>query len=1341
MSAYLIAIGGTGIKIAQAVVHLAAAGLFKATNNTTPDSSNSLYVLLVEPDNSNGNLQNLGQTIRVYQDCYQLLGETERPWLSSQIKPDQQPNKWSIIEPDKGTLRDLFNYSPSSQAPSRYLFDVLYTESESKEELDVGFRGHPAIGAAFISKFSQDKSENKNWKALCKQIENDGEPKIILCGSIFGGTGASGLPTIGRLLKQILDKKSQEKVKLDAVMMLPYFEFSDDGVNAEDQQLRTRSKELKLRSDAALRYYQTKAKDIFDTVYLLGTPELTKVKYDEKGGGGKQKNPPLFLEIYAALAVKDSLLSQSRQKSVAVISREQSNAITWVDIPEQENVKYKLATNAIFALIWLVMVAPELDKVSQEKSIKVTWISRFFSSVNLIKQEKDKGDIKKISDWCEDYWHWLVGLHAPGSGMKLFEQIIKALDNQGRLKEDFKLSDLEEKLKEIYGIKLGDIQNKLANHKVRPSDDQCTEELAKALYSFCQPNSVPLEATGNRRERDKDCFLLPALNDDAGTHIESGKWNKEQGITFKGIADELEIDRLERNVKTVSSVPDMWARPLLMQMVLAGNEGKKKHPLHDEMKAQWKGMLAAIALAKVKSLDLKVKLVQLGEESDDSFEKALFPLMPSEKDTYYTLVDKKGNQINPWSKIYVFVLNGKAVGMTSPSTIVCPAEDGDWTGLEWYSETRKCLESPVTHLDQYEREQLYLWLNQLKKQIQGQRQGNTPNLESLIIEFQKELKGSKTFNENASPSLVEEDASYFGVQIDLGLLKILDTPIKQSDSLQLSITLNPDRKEAELVPLQIIPERDIAEQWNVKLAQICIENQPEKKVTLNACNIEDYRNKEGYLIFDEIFAKEFYFLESTGALPGALLIKGKIIYKNKPITPLLPINEKLLTAITPEELIDRIEVKQEEGSEELVFTLTLPLSGNDPQGDSQGYVVTKKYQINKQNGIPDNPILEVWPKFRAKGWKEYYAFYGEFINLDEKVRAFRVQFPQSQPETNEIKDKYSFYQIIRLQKFPYYVVCQDKVTGKDCGLLLLKRPAEIEYEHNKTWTVGVDFGSSFTNVYCHDGNTPKRLELPNLRYSIVSKDNNSAIINIFYEYFLSAATSKTILPFCTSLTTRGETGQNRKILDGRIYIALDDFHPGLSYIKTNLKWSKEFTLAERFLYQLALQISAEAVNNQVQKIKWAISYPSALSEKDQRRYKDKWSDIINNLKDLTGVNHEWEKGKEKYWRTESLAIAHYFKLKHNTLNNFICIDMGGSTSDISIWQDKILLHQCSIRLAGRELFDRIIVQKKDVLKILQRELSIGESADSSLEKLAQNIETIDPFSAKLSRFKNRKMST
>jgi hypothetical protein len=67
-------------------------------------------------------------------------------------------------------------------------------------------------------------------------------------------------------------------------------------------------------------------------------------------------------------------------------------------------------------------------------------------------------------------------------------------------------------------------------------------------------------------------------------------------------------------------------------------------------------------------------------------------------------------------------------------------------------------------------------------------------------------------------------------------------------------------------------------------------------------------------------------------------------------------------------------------------------------------------------------------------------------------------------------------------------------------------------------------------------------------------------------------------------------------------------------------------------------------------------------------------------------------------RTESLATAQYFTDREECdLVNGACIDLGGGTSDISIWQNNVLLHQCSVQLAGRQLLAQFLERRPELI--------------------------------------------
>ncbi|WP_155994560.1 hypothetical protein [Trichodesmium erythraeum] len=69
------------------------------------------------------------------------------------------------------------------------------------------------------------------------------------------------------------------------------------------------------------------------------------------------------------------------------------------------------------------------------------------------------------------------------------------------------------------------------------------------------------------------------------------------------------------------------------------------------------------------------------------------------------------------------------------------------------------------------------------------------------------------------------------------------------------------------------------------------------------------------------------------------------------------------------------------------------------------------------------------------------------------------------------------YQIDRLEEFPSFIECQDS-SGNCIGLILLKTPEEIRLQYR--WKIGVDFGTSFTNVYVNNNRTVEPLSMESL---------------------------------------------------------------------------------------------------------------------------------------------------------------------------------------------------------------------------------------------------------------------
>jgi hypothetical protein len=868
---------------------------------------------------------------------------------------------------------------------------------------------------------------------------------------------------------------------------------------------------------------------------------------------------------------------------------------------------------------------------------------------------------------------------------------------------------------------------------------------------------------------------------------QAGDWSRQDWNILNSIAASLEISTASQKNNLVSSIPNMWAQPLLMEMALH-QEG---HPLQQEMLAQWEGMLATIALKEVRGFPLKAQLIQLKppepteKNEEDEFATCLWKHKPARTNSLYRLVDE--DEEHPWAKVYVFLWNGKPVGMTSPSTLVCPAKAGLWTDLPWFLEGR--LLSPLAatvkknKLVLQEKEQLWQWLGSLKKSLDqlGEAKESSQAINTItgfLTNFQERLLGKQNPRPTITFELSKKEVNPFGERIKLGKLVALNQVIQ----LKLipnnsSVRLCPSVGQGSAPQLLIIPnspkllktrdDKTIQEQWEVKEQQIRIN----ENIHLGNFNGEDLRQyaKDWQMELIEspsvgsestakiiqakdLFLEDFCFIAQENALCGGLLPKlpdALTDEKGQKITPLLPIHPLLLDYLSPEDLKERIELESVENNQVRV-KLKLPLSGFNDDDDNHplddklplDYEIHKDYAIKAENAIAQVPMLEIWPDFQAEGWQEYYVFYSD---LKQGNQTFKIDFSsaiktQNQEELfadTQFSDEQSppgSYRITHLPQFPSFISCQNQ-RGQIRGLILLKSPPKIPPIPLESWVVGFDFGTSFTNVYIYRkrkqamGINEKLNLQPPLHRSITTIGSGDRVKNL-REYFIPSSID---LPLHSILTFQGGDRlidqRSRTILDGRVYLPPLDFPITKAGYTASLKWTPEKPiLTTLFLKNLALIISAYAAKDKIKEIEWAISYPSAFSEIETEDYRKNWEKITQELKKTTGINHIFEGEQAVNYLTESLANAYYFdSIRDANLNNAVCIDIGGGTSDISLWEDSKLKYQGSFKLAGNNLLTRFLNQNQDTLDLIfSQDTQDIQNTQNTIERLGlRDIQTRD----------------
>ena len=115
--------------------------------------------------------------------------------------------------------------------------------------------------------------------------------------------------------------------------------------------------------------------------------------------------------------------------------------------------------------------------------------------------------------------------------------------------------------------------------------------------------------------------MLPKVNEDISKILkdQAGIW-KETDINFlRGLANSLDCGDSIKDMGSVDSIPDMWARPLLFKMALFDFDPTKQFitGLHEKVRGEWRALLALFALKDFKRLDLKAEQVNLLEDHSD----------------------------------------------------------------------------------------------------------------------------------------------------------------------------------------------------------------------------------------------------------------------------------------------------------------------------------------------------------------------------------------------------------------------------------------------------------------------------------------------------------------------------------------------------------------------------------------------------------------------------------------------------------------------------------------------------------------------------------------------------
>lgn len=297
---FVFAIGGTGSRVLRSLSFLLASGCKTSLKKVIP--------IIIDPDLNNGDLNRTKEILNLYRSIHEDLHKPERGFFGVQIDSvgriqsdnnNQNDFKYSLKNLKDNKFRKFIGFDDlEDDSLDQNFIRLFYSEKNLEADLEVGFKGNPNMGAVVLNQFNQ---KNASFKSFYEKFNPDTDA-IFIINSIFGGTGAAGLP----LLLENLRKGSKERTKkaiIGGITYLPYFTVQKQEENDE-----INSGTFFEKTKVALNYYNnnilTAINPKIDRHYFIGNNQESEAhKYST--GAENQKNKANFLELAGALSILD----------------------------------------------------------------------------------------------------------------------------------------------------------------------------------------------------------------------------------------------------------------------------------------------------------------------------------------------------------------------------------------------------------------------------------------------------------------------------------------------------------------------------------------------------------------------------------------------------------------------------------------------------------------------------------------------------------------------------------------------------------------------------------------------------------------------------------------------------------------------------------------------------------------------------------------------------------------------------------------------------------------------------------------------------------------------------
>lgn len=326
MKVFIFAIGGTGARALRSLCFCLASGMYKVNKNL------EIVPMIIDYDATNGDktraVEALGDYMKLHDAAYEnndiAIKDEYRNFFMpriSYLKDVSTRNGNPSLYIDS-TFEFTFNGSTSSnkgtfaqyldvntmtgdKSTTADLLHALYNDADITDpdypytelnlDMEKGFKGNPNIGTVVFDKIAA----SPEFDVFAKNFDPHNDRAFVI-GSIFGGTGSSGIPQMINAIRNH-NVTGFNDCKIGATIVMPYFK-----VDTPKKGGAINSNIFKSKQKAALGYYDLMQHEfnLSATYYVAEQDNLqTVLKYCE--GNDAQRNNAHIVEMLMALSILD----------------------------------------------------------------------------------------------------------------------------------------------------------------------------------------------------------------------------------------------------------------------------------------------------------------------------------------------------------------------------------------------------------------------------------------------------------------------------------------------------------------------------------------------------------------------------------------------------------------------------------------------------------------------------------------------------------------------------------------------------------------------------------------------------------------------------------------------------------------------------------------------------------------------------------------------------------------------------------------------------------------------------------------------------------------------------